>query len=803
MKNYKKGILLLSILSAMSLIAAEDKTIYVNTFTDEDGENPEKCSLREAVTAASLHQAYGGCPAGQSKPTMTNIIQLEEGEYKLKKELQPNAAISIVGKLPADYSKANILTNSYPALTANKTIINAESNSRIFNTSQLNKPGLSLSNITLKNGYSSAEGGTIYAGGTIELNNVSILNSKAKVGGAIFLNDVNSSVTIGGGTFQGNDASQGSFLAMTCNDNLVYTTRNVTLSGTSVVQNGSPTSLSTFAFCGQPGVSISTSTIAKNIADANTGRIFQFSSNTPQGRVNLSINSTLQMQSNTIVQNTAASTLLYNSYGTKVLSNNILAFNGPGKSCRYADGNVTEAKLTGITVLNNALSLSAGSDQCELSKDVLKDEKESIIDMSGVQFSTVLSELQPAADYTAFVPMYFPKDTGTKTDVVDTGSTSCSNVDQRGVSRIAAINSTGSEQIVNNCDYGSTEVLRLTAHNLSAINSSVTDIISAYQKQYDIFKGLVENKETKAEFLPYYTMQMNRYNDLVNNTKSAQKYRTIFVDPFTANLPDEFVRPDGGREIRHLTTDNYDVTVKKLGTGKLDEKNQFVGKDDAGLFCEWNPKLKQILVYRNDDSVTPTGDYEFCSYTLTRKNSSPVSTSSAYIITNFTNIAPVAKDVSFNVQHGTLQKIDIDLLGSMTDDGDGLVSTLKNKPNKTKYYIDSKGQDLAIRFDSLPDPIGIVAERSGPCPGNDRKLTCYGGKISVQLKNTLDPFDYKFKYSVYDADEQVSNAATVTLKNSASTTSARSGGGALGWFTVFGLAGLLGLRRVQQHSNKL
>ena len=800
MKNYKKGVLILSILSAMSLIAAEDKTIYVNTFADEDGENPEKCSLREAVTAASLHQAYGGCPAGQPKPTMTNIIQLEEGEYKLKKELQPNAAISIVGKLPADYSKANILTNSYPALTANKTIINAESNSRIFNTSQLNKPGLSLNNITLKNGYSSTEGGTIYAGGSINLSNVSILNSKAKVGGAIFLNDINSSVTIGGGTFQGNDAAQGSFLAMTCNDNLIYTTRSITLSGASVVQNGSPTSLSTFAFCGQPGVNISTSTIAKNIADSSTGRIIQFTSNTPQGKVNMSISSVLQMLSNTIVQNTAASTLLYNSYGSKVLSNNILAFNGPGKSCRYADGDVTDMKLTGITAQRNALSLAAGADQCELSKDVLEDEKKSIIDMSGVQFSTVLSELQPAADYTAFVPMYFPKDTGTDKDVVDTGSTTCSNVDQRGVSRIAAINSTGSEQVANNCDYGSTEVLRLTAHNLSAVNTSVTDIINAYQKQYDIFKGLVENKETKAEFLPYYTMQMNRYNDLVNNTKSAQKYRTIFVDPFTANLPDEYVRPDGGREIRHLTTDNYDVTVKKLGTGKLDG-NKFVGKDDPGLFCEWDPKLKQILVYRTDDFVTPTGDYEFCSYTLKRKNSNSVS--DAYIITNFTNIAPVAKDASFNVQHGTLQKIDIDLLGNMNDDGDGLVSALKNKPNKTKYYVDSKGQDLAIRFDNLPDPIGIVAERSGPCPGNDRKQTCYGGKISVQLKNTLDPFDYKFKYSVYDADEQVSNAATVTLKNSASTPDARSGGGALGWFTVFGLAGLLGLRRVQQRKHKL
>ena len=50
MKNYKKGILALAILSTMSLMAAEDKTIYVTTFDDEDGENVEKCSLREAVS---------------------------------------------------------------------------------------------------------------------------------------------------------------------------------------------------------------------------------------------------------------------------------------------------------------------------------------------------------------------------------------------------------------------------------------------------------------------------------------------------------------------------------------------------------------------------------------------------------------------------------------------------------------------------------------------------------------------------------------------------------------------------------
>ena len=34
MKNYKKGLLYSMILAAMSLMAAEEKTIYVNTFAD-------------------------------------------------------------------------------------------------------------------------------------------------------------------------------------------------------------------------------------------------------------------------------------------------------------------------------------------------------------------------------------------------------------------------------------------------------------------------------------------------------------------------------------------------------------------------------------------------------------------------------------------------------------------------------------------------------------------------------------------------------------------------------------------------
>lgn len=75
MKNYKKGFLTLVVLSTMSLMAAEDKTIYVTTFDDEDGTNPDKCSLREALHAAATHKAYGGCSAGQVYSTVPNVIQ--------------------------------------------------------------------------------------------------------------------------------------------------------------------------------------------------------------------------------------------------------------------------------------------------------------------------------------------------------------------------------------------------------------------------------------------------------------------------------------------------------------------------------------------------------------------------------------------------------------------------------------------------------------------------------------------------------------------------------------------------------
>lgn len=806
MKNYKKGFLTLVVLSTMSLMAAEDKTIYVTTFDDEDGTNLDKCSLREALRAAATHKAYGGCSAGQVYSTVPNVIQLEAGEYKLTKELRPNSDVSIVGKEPGDYSRPDVLTNNFPAATPLKTTISGQGNSRIFNTIYENKPSLVLSDVILKDGSSlndtnNSVGGAIYAGGATTLNNVSIINSKAKIGGAIYLNDVSSSLTVSYGVFDGNTADQGSVLGMTCADNLVFTTRTIAVSGTTFMNNGAANSLSMFSFCGQPAVTLTANTMTQNTASASQGRIIQFSQLTPQGKVNFSDNSSLSLISNTIVRNNAWATLLYGYNGRKALSNNILAYN-TGKSCRYADGDVSKVEGSGVVLTYNALKLAAGDDQCEVAEAVTKEGKDHTFDVGNIGFSSILNELEEPSESTGFMPMYFPKNLGTDKDLVDIGYTGCSGTDQRGVTRVIAENSNGQNDVANSCDIGSTEVLRLTANNLSSTNTSVVAALSSYQNILDNYNKLIADPATKQDYIPFYKIQSELYSNLIKYTKSDQKYRTIFVDPFVANLPAEIITKDAtGKDVRavkHLSVDNYDVIVKPLGVGLLDGNKVFAGKEDPNFKCEWNPNLKRIMLWRIDDSVTPSGDNEFCSYQLKLKTD-PNITSSAYVIGSFTNIAPIVEDSSFKIEYGSTKAIDVDLLKYANDDGDGNAAALTAKPNKPKFYINADGVELPVRIGTNIDPVVITADRSGPCPGSDSKYTCYGGKVHIQLRSTLDPFSYKFTYYVYDADGVISNAATVKLENSGTApgSTRTSGGGSLGWLSILGLLGLVGYRRNQ------
>lgn len=802
MKKFTKGFLTLSVLATMSLMAAEDPTILVTTFADEDGENLSQCSLREAVTAAALHRAYGGCSKGDPYATNVKRIQLEEGTYILNRELTPNSNLYILGKEPADYSRPNAINNDYPAKTKIKTTISGKGTSRLFNTIQLNKPGLTLEGIILDGGYSLTAGGALLLGGSTQLNNVIIQNSEASTGGAIYLNDVNSHLTITNSVIQKNHARTGSVLAMTCLDGLNYTARKIEINRSTLIENGAEASQSMLAFCGQPTVTIGASTLNLNTANAATGSIIQFSGQNGSTNTNLSPNATLGLLSNTIVKNKAAATLLYDGIAGKTLNYNVLAFN-TGKSCKYNSGDISTVESANVIINSNAIHLKQ-NDICELPTKALTDDvKKNLIDLDGTAFETIFSDLQQDKEYTDFIPMYFPRENTSGVDLVDaSGSELCSDFDQRGIRRIRASESSALNAIKNTCDIGSTEVLRLTVQNITDVNKSVVLLLQNYQDNYDLFQELVENKDTKPELLPYYTLRRDEFSRLLKYTKSEQKYRTIFIDPFISNLPDEIVLPDGGRQIQHMTPDNYTVTVKSLGVGKLGSDGKFIGQPDANLHCDWNDNLKQVLVYRSDDRLTADADFEFCQYTLTSRNSKK--SASAYVLARFTNIQPIVPvNLDVTVQHGGDQKVSVDLLKDASDDGDGLVSTLDN-PNKSAFYLNRNGQTQAIRIVSLPNPVSVQADRSGPCPNLDSKYTCYGGNVTMQLNNTLDVFSYKVKYVVYDAEGAVSGEGTVQLKNTATQEGSvrNSGGGSMGLWTLFGLAGLVGYRLRQQRSRK-
>lgn len=151
--------------------------------------------------------------------------------------------------------------------------------------------------------------------------------------------------------------------------------------------------------------------------------------------------------------------------------------------------------------------------------------------------------------------------------------------------------------------------------------------------------------------------------------------------------------------------------------------------------CEWNPSLKQIILYRTDD--TPSGDdFEFCKYTVILKSNRNI-TATGIIKASLVNIPPVSENATVTFKYLANEIIPLNMLKYANDEGDGPTNTLITKPNKPQFA------DLPIYLPSKVSEDGIFkvikADREGPCPGKDSKNTCYGGNIYIQAKMYLIP----------------------------------------------------------------
>ncbi|ENU23286.1 hypothetical protein F993_02155 [Acinetobacter proteolyticus] len=834
MKNYKKALLATMVIAAMPLLAATSSNvpIKVTTFEDEDGGNLNACSLREALKTAETRKSYGGCLVTDTSSSTQKVIQLEAGTYLLKSELTPNVNVAIWGESPVDWQEKNVLindiVNQYPAEIPLKTTIQAE-NSRIFNTT-IGTKILALSNVILKGGRTTDRGGAIYAGADVILQSTQILDSQAdKEGGAIFLAGPSAKLTLSQSLLQGNRSPKGSVLSMSCFNDTVYSKREVNINSNSLVSNGDGNSSSLLEFCGEPAITLNTNTIAQNAVNASTGNLIKFTGDTKVGRDSnnissiLSNSSTLTLSNNTIVENQGFTTLLYDKLGTKKLNFNIIAYNGGSNTyaCRYLLGNATDQKDVKLSILSNALSLT-GNNKCDVPSDSLKDNKTNFDISEIADIRQLLSPLQQPSAYTSYFPLYYPKtnkitvgqgDDKKEISLVNTGAINCETVDQRGLARSTTLVLFYDPETTNTCDIGSVELMKLTAGDISSSsNTSISEMIAGYQKQYDFFDNLVKNPNN-PDFLTYYKSRLVQYKNLldgfndVERRKKNLKYRAVYVDlsNYKLPLPQEVEQADGSHKIQFFNTNDYNINIETLGVGQLENTVLNIQQPpDPNLVCEWSNDLQQIIIYRKDDVITQAGDNAFCKYTIQSKTDSNVK-SSGLIRASFANIKPLVTDTSITFKYQQKQKLSLNLLTFANDDGDsGTGGTGPElKPNKAKFWKNEEGIELPIRLTNVPTrDLNITADRQGACPAPDEKETCYGGNIYVQEVNAFNPFNFSFNYQVYDADGVSSNSATVRTISTATTTDdtrpASSGGGSFGFYSVFGLFGLLAYRRFKK-----
>jgi len=788
------------VLSAMSLIAAENKTIYVNTFDDEDNINTDKCSLREAIEAASLNKAYGGCSAGNTLHGQKDIIQLEAGEYKLEKEISPTSQIIIQGKSPADWRKKSPLTNDYPLMGKLVSKISGQNKTRLFNTLG-SESALTFLDVELTQGYSKGDGGALYVAGPLFMDNSAITASKSEQsGGAIYFVAQNSekSLSLNRTLVEGNNASTGSVLAMDCTANLIKTKANISITNSSIVKNGYlNNSSSILDFCGYVAANLSTNTIAKNIANSSNGSIINNVATTEHP---LSSSSSLILNSNTIVENTANNIFYYDENGSKNLNFNVLAYN-IGQSCGYTSAKNIALNNIDMAAINNAVEIN-GVSKCTLpdptnnnggTKNIANN-----IDVSSISMASILSNYQESSEYNLYLPLYYPKDNKINTDLVDVSATGCSEFDQRAIERVTGSTLVLNPTLTNSCDIGSVELMRLTAADIGdLINSSAVTTINALQAEYDRLKALVNNQDTNPDYLTMYNDDLNKAEDLLKYTKQYQGYRTIYVDPFKLALADEVeITTAGAKQLKALNSDNYEMTAEVQGVGDLNGTQSGIDlssiKADTNLRCEWKPDLKRIMMYRVDGKETIASKAEYCKYTILNKETG--TSSSGILQARFVNIAPIANDDNYSINPSSNLEITINPLENDSDDGDGSTNYLSTA--KKSFYSAKEIGEIPIHIEKLPAGLTLTAERQGPCPSNNASEICYGGKLHFAVKNNLSQFDYPVTYKIYDADELGSNTATIYLNNTAkNTNSTSSGGGSFGVYSVIAILGLALYRR--------
>jgi CSLREA domain-containing protein len=167
--------------------------------------NDGVCSLREAIQAANTNSAFNGCSAGSASNTDT-IVLAANTTYLMS--IAGNDDTNTGG----DFDIADNAASPdviFQVDNSGYATIDASNLDRAFH--MINSVSVTMSNLTIQNGNTTADGGAIrVGGGALTLSNMSFLNNTASVqGGAIAMSVSSATLTISGSLFANNTATTG------------------------------------------------------------------------------------------------------------------------------------------------------------------------------------------------------------------------------------------------------------------------------------------------------------------------------------------------------------------------------------------------------------------------------------------------------------------------------------------------------------------------------------------------------------------------------------------------------------------
>ncbi|MDI1300410.1 MAG: CSLREA domain-containing protein [bacterium] len=486
-KKLMRWVIAASLITVFPVYASVTTTIVVNTTADEDGTNPAACSLREAVASVNTKTAVGGCGAGSR--TGDNLIQLGAGIYNLTHgEIKIDSAVTIAGKDTARPDEVNPQTGQKPnrlrpdnAVSATVihaapgTLSPAVAASRIFTTSA----NIALRDVVLQGNYPSntavtpastdidavltaselaaaavhGNGGIIYAGAAVSLDNVIISNAyvygsaAAYSGGAIYLSTSDAGLSLSDVTFRHNRANgSGGAVAMVCLENGRLATHSLSMSRVLFDANRADAGAGAIDACGATDLIMSSSTLSANRSIPSgalpTGAIAYNQSQLGTGSVSLSFI--------TAAEHTLGPVLSLSGLVSISLNHSVLM--GNASNCQLAslpagtptnDYNVTESADTSCSAL---LSSASGNQNASVT-------------------ASLSDELMSLANRGGLVDGYLPK--ASSQFVLNKGGIfdNCSAVDQRGLVRRSG----------SACDNGALERMEVTATDDTGDSRSNTD----------------------------------------------------------------------------------------------------------------------------------------------------------------------------------------------------------------------------------------------------------------------------------------------------------------------------------------